>query len=56
VVEALNELGLLLPEKGDAGKTLSVFRKSFDLACGDPAVQNNLSMALNKKAVLVSPN
>lgn len=54
VVEALNKLGLLLPDKGDVDKALSVFRKSLDLASGDPAVLNDLSMALNKKAVLVS--
>ena len=36
VFEALNKLGLLLTEKGDVDKALSVFRKSLDRASGDP--------------------
>ena len=41
VFEALSKLGLLLTEKGDVDKALSVFRKSLDLASGDLLVQNN---------------
>jgi len=41
VSEALNKLGLLLTEKGDVDKALSLFRKSLDLASGDLLVQNN---------------